>query len=630
MRQKKCYIYTRVSTTAQTEGYSLEAQHDKLEKYAEYKGLKIVGDYCDAGKSGKSIKGRPAFMEMLDDITSEKDGISYVLVFKLSRFGRNAADVLKSIQLLADYDVDLICVEDGIDSSTQGGRLTLSILSAVAEIERENINVQFMAGRMQKLMEGGWVGGPAPYGYKNVDKKLVPDEPEADIVKLIYQMYLQEDMQANTVVTWLNDNGYRRIVKGTERKFTSDFIKTVLANPIYCGRLMYNRRTNLKGEQYKPKKPVCVEGNHEPLVTIEQWEAVQSKREKLSSWGKKTDDLDRISMLSGIIKCPICGGGLVHTKNKKINKNRGGYYKTLHFYSCRNYRKAAGRTCDFKHTYNQEKVDKAVIEVIGRVCVTEEFEEAVAASMGSASAVEQYEAEIKKLRKQLHSAEHLKYKLGERLDSLDILSEDYDSEYESIQSRIDDVYEEIEELESKITRYKNKLSNANKGVQSTDNLKKIMQNFESLYEEMDCSERRELCRSFIERIDVYPEDQQDGRFLKSITFKFPVHEETGSENENITFTVSCEDTELTVAEAKATYAEIKAWVLENHNLKVSTLYIAQIKRKYGIDVGTAFNKHGETKNRVPTCPENKEIAIIDALKYFRMLDSSVEYKETVA
>ena len=75
--------------------------------------------------------------------------------------------MLKSIQTLLDYDVDLVCVEDSIDSSTQGGRLTLAILSAVAEIERENIRVQFMAGRMQKMLEGGWAGGPAPFGYRN-------------------------------------------------------------------------------------------------------------------------------------------------------------------------------------------------------------------------------------------------------------------------------------------------------------------------------------------------------------------------------------------------------------------------------------------------------------------------------
>ena len=203
--KKKCYIYTRVSTAAQTEGYSLEAQQERLRQYAEYKNLEIAGEYCDAGKSGKSILGRPAFMEMMDDIASGKDQISYVLVFKLSRFGRNAADVLKSIQTLLDYDVDLVCVEDSIDSSTQGGRLTLAILSAVAEIERENIRVQFMAGRMQKMMEGGWAGGPAPFGYRNKNGKLTVEPGEAEIVRLIYAKYLESDMKLPSVVNALEE-----------------------------------------------------------------------------------------------------------------------------------------------------------------------------------------------------------------------------------------------------------------------------------------------------------------------------------------------------------------------------------------------------------------------------------------
>lgn len=212
--KKKCCIYTRVSTAAQTEGYSLEAQQERLRQYAEYKNLEIAGEYCDAGKSGKSIAGRPAFMEMMDDIASEKDQISYVLVFKLSRFGRNAADVLKSIQTLLDYGVDLVCVEDSIDSSTQGGRLTLAILSAVAEIERENIRVQFMAGRMQKMLEGGWAGGPAPFGYRNEGGRLTVEPGEAEIVRLIYEKYLEPEMRLTTVVRWLNDHGYRRISRG--------------------------------------------------------------------------------------------------------------------------------------------------------------------------------------------------------------------------------------------------------------------------------------------------------------------------------------------------------------------------------------------------------------------------------
>lgn len=172
MKKKKCYIYTRVSTAAQTEGFSLEVQQDRLYEYADYRNLEVAGEYCDAGKSGKSIKGRPEFRQMMDDIVTQKDTVAYVLVFKLSRFGRNTADVLKSMQLLTDYGVDLVSVDDAIDSSTQCGRLTLAILSAVAEIERENITDQFMAGKLQKMRDGKWSGGAVPYGYRSVDREL--------------------------------------------------------------------------------------------------------------------------------------------------------------------------------------------------------------------------------------------------------------------------------------------------------------------------------------------------------------------------------------------------------------------------------------------------------------------------
>ena len=169
---QKCYIYTRVSTAIQVDGYSLEAQKDKLRKYAEFQDYSIAGEYSDEGFSGKNIQGRLDFQRMLQDIQDRKDDVDYVLVFKLSRFGRNAADVLNSLQLMQDFGVNLICVEDGIDSSKDAGKLMISVLSAVAEIERENIRTQTMAGREQKAREGRWNGGFAPYGYKLVDGEL--------------------------------------------------------------------------------------------------------------------------------------------------------------------------------------------------------------------------------------------------------------------------------------------------------------------------------------------------------------------------------------------------------------------------------------------------------------------------
>lgn len=93
MNRKKAYIYTRVSTNMQVEGFSLDAQETRIQQYANAFDIEIVKTYQDAGKSGKTMLGRTEFMVMISDIEAEKDKVDYVLVFKLSCFGRNAADI---------------------------------------------------------------------------------------------------------------------------------------------------------------------------------------------------------------------------------------------------------------------------------------------------------------------------------------------------------------------------------------------------------------------------------------------------------------------------------------------------------------------------------------------------------
>ena len=194
MKKRRRYIYTRVSTSMQVEGYSLEAQKERLRKYADFQEMVIVGEYSDEGKSGKSIEGRQEFMQMLRDIEEGKDRVEFVLVYKLSRFGRNAADVLNSLQRMQDFGVNLICVEDGIDSSKDSGKLMISVLSAVAEIECENILVQTMEGRRQKARDGKWNGGSAPYGYKLLNGELEIAEDEAEIIRIIFDKYIHTNM----------------------------------------------------------------------------------------------------------------------------------------------------------------------------------------------------------------------------------------------------------------------------------------------------------------------------------------------------------------------------------------------------------------------------------------------------
>ena len=163
---------------------------------------------------------------MLRDIEEGKDRISYVLVFKLSRFGRNAADVLTSLQRMQDFGVNLICVEDGIDSSKDSGKLMISVLSAVAEIERENILVQTMEGRRQKAREGKWNGGFAPYGYKLVDGQLQIAEDEAEIIQLIFDKYIHTNLGANGIASWLNQHGYKKKKRqnNTLSSFSASFV----------------------------------------------------------------------------------------------------------------------------------------------------------------------------------------------------------------------------------------------------------------------------------------------------------------------------------------------------------------------------------------------------------------------
>lgn len=244
----KVYLYTRVSTAMQIDGYSLEAQKTKMKAFCDYNEYEIAGEYEDAGKSGKSIEGRIAFNQMMDDIKSGKDAVSYVLVFKLSRFGRNAADVLATLQVMQDFGVNLICVEDGIDSSKDAGKLMISVLSAVAEIERENIRVQTMEGRMQKAREGKWNGGFAPYGYSLIDGKLEVNEEEAVAIRTIFDQYVNTDLGANGIAKYLENHGIHKIARqnGTNPLFDAALIRRIIQNPVYCGKISYGRRRTEK------------------------------------------------------------------------------------------------------------------------------------------------------------------------------------------------------------------------------------------------------------------------------------------------------------------------------------------------------------------------------------------------
>ncbi len=340
MVKKTAYVYTRVSTGMQVDGYSLGAQEERIRQYAKAYDIEIVNTYEDAGKSGKSIIGRGQFMAMLDDIESEKDNVDYVLVFKLSRFGRNSADTLKSLEIMEAHNVNLICVDDGLDSSKDAGKLVITILSAVAEMERENILVQTMAGRKQKAREGKWNGGFAPMGYSISDGVLQINEEEAESIRLIFDLYANTDMGSNKLAQYLVNLGITKPIRqnGKSPYYSANVIRNILKNPVYNGKIAFGRRHTIvdsktqKARITKSDSYILADGQHEALIDDELWEKTQNK---LKAQSKKYEKVNRpkkehVYLLSGILRCPKCGAGLYGNISKKKNKNKDGEYYQCH------------------------------------------------------------------------------------------------------------------------------------------------------------------------------------------------------------------------------------------------------------------------------------------------------------
>ena len=645
----KVYIYTRVSTTMQIDDYSLDAQKARMKAYADFNNYQIVGEYEDAGKSGKSIEGRASFCRMMEDIKSGKDGVAYVLVFKLSRFGRNAADVLSTLQVMQDFCVNLICVEDGIDSSKDAGKLMISVLSAVAEIERENIRVQTMEGRIQKAREGRWNGGFAPYGYRLVDGVLQINEDEAPAIRTIFEQYVNTDTGANGLSKYLETHGFQKLARqnGTSPLFSATLIRAILKNPVYCGKIAFGRRklekihgTRNEYHQVPQENYLLVDGLHEGIVSEELWNTAQVK---LLAQSKRYEPVNRgkteqAHLLSALVKCPVCGAGMYSNKCTKRKKD-GTPYKSFSYYSCKHRKMQRGQKCNFNKQIQEEVLDNAVVEVIIKLVSNPKFAAMMQEKINSKVDTTAIEQEIAAAEKQLRQYYSIKSKIMEEIDTLDPDDRHYIIRKSDLDERLYRMYDKIEEAENNLMDARAKKQAIEADKITGDNIYKVLICFEKLYNVMNPIERKKLMEHLISEIQIYPERQPNGQWLKSIKFRLPIVEndiDLRLDNESHTECVialskgeidskkvrvefSLEGMDTSGLQKGATYPEIKAHVLEQTGLKVSSLYISQVKQKCGLEVRENHHKAKSENTKQLQCPPEKEAAIRDALKYFKMI-----------
>lgn len=533
-KKEKCYLYIRVSTAMQVDGYSLDAQKDRLVKFAEFQGMEIVREYCDAGKSGKSITGRLEFQQMLQDVADDRDGISYILVFKLSRFGRNAADVLNSLQYIQDYGVNLICVEDGIDSSKDSGKLTITVLSAVAEIERENILVQTMEGRRQKAREGKWNGGQAPFGYwlDSKNSTLIVNPEEAEIVRIIFDKFVHTDMGADSISNYLNQHGYskKKLRDQEVSHFSRSTIIKILDNPVYAGKIAYGKSVTekVKGtrDQYRRVRQdeyLLADGLHEAIIDPETWEAAKAKRRVTGVKWNKTHSLDHEHILSGILKCPVCGSGMAGTVRRRKNK-KTGEYKDDFYYRCQHRKKIdEDHFCGFKPSLNQDELNEKVVQIIRDMVAMEKFRDFIQSKLQEKVDVSSLEEEREQVKGKLQQVMGAKKKLVLMLDKLDVNDRHYDRKYQDMQERLDNLYDRISELEEMLADVEEKISASCDEQITGKQIYQFLLEFDKIYRKMTDLEKKEFMRTFIKAIELYPERDDRGRIIKQISFKFPVY-----------------------------------------------------------------------------------------------------------
>lgn len=297
-------LYCRVSTDEQArEGISLDEQQERMKAYCRAMGW---GNnfliFIDDGYSAKNLE-RPKLKKLLNDVGKGK--ISKVLVTKLDRLSRKLKDLLNLIDLFSDHKVSFISIGESFDTNTSPGRLTLQVLGAVAEFERERIRERVVENMQHAAKNGKWLT-QSPYGYDLSDKELIINEEEAKIVREVFDLYLQKGLGFYSIAKKLNERG---IPSKQKKEWSIRSIKLMLTNPAYKGTLVWNRADRSKQKQVEKDEEewIVVDHAHPKIVDVDTWELVQRtiNKKKMPSRAKTSPHL-----LGGLLKCGRCGASM--------------------------------------------------------------------------------------------------------------------------------------------------------------------------------------------------------------------------------------------------------------------------------------------------------------------------------
>ena len=284
--------YCRVSTAeeAQLGSFEMQVQYFKsvIENNPQYEMVKI---FTDEGISGTSLNKRVGFQEMIE--TAKQGKIDLILTKSISRFGRNIVDILTTLRVLSDLTppVAVIFESEGINTSDNGNKLIISVLSALAELESQQKSIAIKEGIRYRMQEGLYkfsVANTIGY-YRDYTGRVKIEETEAQIVRYIYECFL-EVASPQDIADSLTKEGIRS-PKGMEC-WRANTIRNILSNEKYCGDVLYQKTFSKDYLSHKTVKNKDIlpqwywENNHPPIIKRQHWLKAQ---ELLSNrkWSQK-------------------------------------------------------------------------------------------------------------------------------------------------------------------------------------------------------------------------------------------------------------------------------------------------------------------------------------------------------
>lgn len=311
-KKKRVCAYIRVSSDKEAQLDSLENQEAYfIRKYAQETGCEFVGIYSDVGISGTS-ENRPAFQEMLNACMCGE--IDLIHTKSISRFARNTVTVLEISRQLKSLGIGIYFEEQDINTMSAEGELMLTVLASFAQEESYNISENQKWAIQKKFARGDVMINTNRFlGYdKDKDGNLIINEKEAEIVRMIFRMYLGGDGTFR-IAKKLNELGIPTV---TGKQWHETTIRGMLKNEKYKGDCLLQK-------YYVPKvggatvandgkvQSYYITGNHEAIIPKEEWDAVQRLRkeraEERNIDTKNTQKFKNRYPLSGKLICPYCG-----------------------------------------------------------------------------------------------------------------------------------------------------------------------------------------------------------------------------------------------------------------------------------------------------------------------------------